>query len=208
MKKLIVIFQLLMLVLVVPAQAQNQKKDFRKDFEAFKKKAKKEYADFRKQALAEYTKFVREAWEEFGAEPPVAIPEEEKVEPMVVPGYEEETAGFFSKLFGGDDKKDKKAQKEKEKKEGCIHNWEYTSTRRRRKKRKRWPSVRSRIRYFLWKPLCQLPLPPVSSLSPWQRLNRPAILILTISSMSSAQSVRFAWATIAVSLFLVFLATR
>ena len=79
MKKLIVIFQLLMLVLVVPAQAQNQKKDFRKDFEAFKKKAKKEYADFRKQALAEYTKFVREAWEEFGAEPPVAIPEEEKV---------------------------------------------------------------------------------------------------------------------------------
>ena len=48
MKKLIVIFQLLMLVLVVPAQAQNQKKDFRKDFEAFKKKAKKEYADFRK----------------------------------------------------------------------------------------------------------------------------------------------------------------
>ena len=117
MKKLIVIFQLLMLVLVVPAQAQNQKKDFRKDFEAFKKKAKKEYADFRKQALAEYTKFVREAWEEFGAEPPVAIPEEEKVEPMVVPGYEEETAGFFSKLFGGGDKKDKKAQKEKEKQE-------------------------------------------------------------------------------------------
>ena len=117
MKKLIVIFQLLMLVLVVPAQAQNQKKDFRKDFEAFKKKAKKEYADFRKQALAEYTKFVREAWEEFGAEPPVAIPEEEKVEPMVVPGYEEETAGFFSKLFGGGDKKDKKALKEKEKQE-------------------------------------------------------------------------------------------
>ena len=118
MKKLIVIFQLLMLVLVVPAQAQNQKKDFRKDFEAFKKKAKKEYADFRKQALAEYTKFVREAWEEFGAEPPVQIPEEEKVEPMVVPGYEEETAGFFSKLFGGGDKKDKKAQKVGEAGEG------------------------------------------------------------------------------------------
>ena len=42
MKKLIVIFQLLMLVLVVPAQAQNQKKDFRNDFEAFKKT--KDYA--------------------------------------------------------------------------------------------------------------------------------------------------------------------
>ena len=79
-------------------------------------KAKKEYADFRKQALAEYTKFVREAWEEFGAEPPVAIPEEEKVEPMVVPGYEEETAGFFSKLFGGGDKKDKKEKEKKKEK--------------------------------------------------------------------------------------------
>ena len=114
MKKLIVIFQLLMLVMVLPVQAQNQKKDFRKDFEAFKKKAKQEYADFRKQAFAEYTKFVREAWEEFGAEPPVQIPEEEKVEPMVAPGFEEETAGFFSKLFGGG-KKDKKEKEKKEK---------------------------------------------------------------------------------------------
>jgi hypothetical protein len=42
---------------------------------------------------------------------------------MVVPGYEEETAGFFSKLFGGGDKKKKdkkeakKAEKEKQKRE-------------------------------------------------------------------------------------------
>ena len=114
MKKYIVMIQLLMLVLALPAQAQKNK-DFRKDFDDFKKKAKKEYTDFRKQALAEYTQFVREAWEEFGAEPPVAIPEEEKVEPMVVPGYEEETAGFFSKLFGGgkDKKKDKKKEEKK-----------------------------------------------------------------------------------------------
>jgi DNA replication initiation complex subunit (GINS family) len=123
MKRYLIIFHVLMFVLVAPVQAQTQKKNFRKDFEDFKNKAKKEYSDFRKQAFAEYTKFVREAWEEFGAEPPVQIPEEEKVEPMVVPGYEEETAGFFSKLFGGGDKKKKdkkeakKAEKEKQKRE-------------------------------------------------------------------------------------------
>ncbi len=115
MKRYLIIFHVLMFVLVAPVQAQTQKKNFRKDFEDFKKKAKQEYADFRKQAFAEYTKFVREAWEEFGAEPPVQIPEEEKVEPMVVPGFEEETAGFFSKLFGGG-KKDKKEKEKKEKK--------------------------------------------------------------------------------------------
>ena len=114
MKRKIVIIQLLMLALVLPTQAQNT--NFRKDFEAFKNKAKKEYSDFRKQALAEYTKFVREAWEEFGAEPPVQIPDEEKVMPMVVEGYEEETASWFSKLFGGKKDPEKEAQKEAEKK--------------------------------------------------------------------------------------------
>ncbi len=114
MKRKIVIIQLLMLALVLPTQAQNT--NFRKDFEAFKNKAKKEYSDFRKQALAEYTKFVREAWEEFGAEPPVQIPKEEKVMPMVVEGYEEETASWFSKLFGGKKDPEKEAQKEAEKK--------------------------------------------------------------------------------------------
>jgi len=112
MKKIIAVLALLAVVLAAPAQ--KQKKDFRKEFEEFKNKAKKEYADFRKQALAEYTKFVREAWEEFGAEPPVQVPEEEKVEPMVVPGFEEETASWFSKLFGGkDDKKESKKEKKK-----------------------------------------------------------------------------------------------
>ena len=112
MKKIIAVLALLTVVLAAPAQ--KQKKDFRKEFEEFKNRAKKEYADFRKQALAEYTKFVREAWEEFGAEPPVQVPEEEKVEPMVVPGFEEETASWFSKLFGGkDDKKESKKEKKK-----------------------------------------------------------------------------------------------
>lgn len=120
MKRIIIILQLLMLVLTL--SAQTQKKDFRKDFENFKNKARKEYTDFRKQALKEYTKFVREAWEEFGAEPPVPVPEDEKVEPMVVPGYEEETASFFTKLLGIDKKDpqkeaDKKAKKEARKRE-------------------------------------------------------------------------------------------
>lgn len=109
-------------MLVLTLSAQTQKKDFRKDFENFKNKARKEYTDFRKQALKEYTKFVREAWEEFGAEPPVPVPEDEKVEPMVVPGYEEETASFFTKLLGIDKKDpqkeaDKKAKKEAKKRE-------------------------------------------------------------------------------------------
>lgn len=115
MKKLIIITQLLMLALALPVQAQN--KNFRKDFEDFKNKARKEYSDFRKKALAEYAQFVREAWEEFGAEPPVDIPKEEKVEPMVTPEFEEETASWFSKLFGFGKKDPQEEAAKKAKKE-------------------------------------------------------------------------------------------
>ncbi len=119
-----------MLVVAMSAQTQNNRqsydklkknktsgKNFRQDFENFKNKAKQEYTDFRKQAFAEYTKFVREAWEEFGAEPPVPIPEDDKVEPMVVPGFEEETASWFTKLLGIDDDDDEKAAKKARKAE-------------------------------------------------------------------------------------------
>ena len=133
MKKYIVILQILMLVLALPVQAQKpQKKDFRKDFEAFKNKAKQEYTDFRKKAFAEYLQFVREAWEEFGAEPPVQVPEEEKVEPMVVEGFEEETASWFSKLFGGKDKSDEEKAAEKKAKKAAK---EAAKAERKRKKR-------------------------------------------------------------------------
>lgn len=115
MKKLIIITQLLMLALALPVQAQN--KNFRKDFEDFKNKARREYSDFRKKALAEYAQFVREAWEEFGAEPPVDIPKEEKVEPMVTPEFEEETASWFSKLFGFGKKDPQEEAAKKAKKE-------------------------------------------------------------------------------------------
>ena len=115
MKKLIIITQLLMLAIALPVQAQN--KNFRKDFEDFKNKARKEYSDFRKKALAEYAQFVREAWEEFGAEPPVDIPKEEKVEPMVTPEFEEETASWFSKLFGFGKKDPQEEAAKKAKKE-------------------------------------------------------------------------------------------
>ena len=114
-------------------QAQKpQKKDFRKDFEAFKNKAKQEYTDFRKKAFAEYLQFVREAWEEFGAEPPVQVPEDEKVEPMVVEGFEEETASWFSKLFGGKDKSDEEKAAEKKAKKAAK---EAAKAERKRKKR-------------------------------------------------------------------------
>ncbi|MBQ8706178.1 MAG: hypothetical protein IJ548_07780 [Paludibacteraceae bacterium] len=115
MKRNIIIIQLLMLVLALPVQAQN--KNFRQDFEAFKNKAKKEYADFRKKALAEYAQFVREAWEEFGAEPPVEVPKEEKVMPMVTPEFEDETASWFTKLFGLDKKDPQKEAERKARKE-------------------------------------------------------------------------------------------
>ncbi len=115
MKRKYFIIQLLMLAMVLPTQAQN--KNFRQDFEAFKNKAKKEYADFRKKALAEYAQFVREAWEEFGAEPPVEIPEEEKVMPMTTPEFEDETASWFTKLLGLEKKDPQKEAEKKAKKE-------------------------------------------------------------------------------------------
>jgi len=159
MKKYIVILQILMLVLALPVQAQKtQKKDFRKDFEAFKNKAKKEYTDFRKKAFAEYTKFVREAWEEFGAEPPVQIPEEEKVEPVVVEGFEEETASWFSKLFGGKDKSDEEKAAEKKAKEAK----KAAKAERKRKKREQ-SNVNIQVQQVVEAP--KAPLPQAKPLS-------------------------------------------
>jgi hypothetical protein len=107
--KRIVILQLLVLSVALTASAQGSK-NFREDFDAFKKKAKQEYTDFRKQALSEYAEFVRQAWKEYGAEPPRHLPEIKEVEPMVVPYAQETTNSWFSKLFGKRKKKDDKAK--------------------------------------------------------------------------------------------------
>ena len=54
------ILQLLVLLVAATATAQGNK-NFRDDFDKFKKKARQEYSDFRKQCLAEYAEFVRTA---------------------------------------------------------------------------------------------------------------------------------------------------
>ncbi len=100
------ILQLLVLLVAATATAQGNK-NFRDDFDKFKKKARQEYSDFRKQCLAEYAEFVRTAWKEYGAEPPKPAPQIKEVEPMLVPHADAETASWFSKLFKRKKKKDK-----------------------------------------------------------------------------------------------------
>lgn len=78
---------------------KDKKRSFRDDYEEFKNKALQEYTAFRKKALQDYAKFVRDAWQEFGAEPPIPVPQEEEIAPMVVPGSEAETASWFGDLF-------------------------------------------------------------------------------------------------------------
>ncbi|MBQ9205037.1 MAG: hypothetical protein IJ155_12450 [Prevotella sp.] len=111
-----VILQLLVLFAASTAMAQGNK-NFREDFEAFKKGAKQEYSDFRKKALAEYAEYVRQAWKEYGAEPPREMPQVKEVEPMLVPDADEKTESWFSKIFGkrknADKDKDKKAKDKK-----------------------------------------------------------------------------------------------
>ena len=97
----------------VPDQ-KKESKDFRADFDSFKKNARREYDDFRKKAFKEYREFVRQAWKEFGVEKPIEQPEEPEVEPMLVPGADDETSSWFSKLFR---KKDKSKNQQKEKAE-------------------------------------------------------------------------------------------
>ena len=102
----------------VPDQ-KKESKNFRADFDSFKKKARREYDDFRKKAFKEYREFVRQAWKEYGVEKPIEQPEEEEVEPMLVPGADEETASWFSKLFR---KKNKSKKQQKEKAENEKNN--------------------------------------------------------------------------------------
>ena len=100
----------------VPGQ-KKQTNNFRSSFDDFKKNARKEYDDFRKKAFKEYREFVRQAWKEYGVEEPIAQPEEQEVEPMLVPDADQETASWFSKLFRKKDKsKDKEDKKQKEEK--------------------------------------------------------------------------------------------
>lgn len=102
----------------VPGQ-KKEGKDFRADFDSFKKKARREYDDFRKKAFKEYREFVRQAWKEFGVEKPIEQPEEYEVDPMLVPDADEETASWFSKLFRKKNKS-KKQQKENAQQDNSV----------------------------------------------------------------------------------------
>ena len=93
--------------------SKQGKRDFRDEFEKFKKQTRKDYDDFRKKCLADYAKFVREAWKEFGAEPPIPVPEEPKVKPMLAPHADAQTASWFSRLFGKKSKSEKNAKAER-----------------------------------------------------------------------------------------------
>ena len=86
-------------LLAVCQQTACAQGSFRDDFDKFTKRAHEEYEQFRKQAFLEYTEFVREAWKEFGAEPPVPVPEEVKVQPVLAPDADAETASWFTKLI-------------------------------------------------------------------------------------------------------------
>lgn len=72
---------------------------FVQDYYKFKMEALKEYNDFRKKALSEYAAFVRSAWKQYGAEPPVEMPKEQEVEPVLVPDADQDTESWFSNLF-------------------------------------------------------------------------------------------------------------
>ena len=89
----------LLAMLATAAYAQDDNDDFSKGFAEARKQMYQEYNDFRKQALKEYSDFVRKAWKNYNANPAVPVPEEEKVEPMLAPGADEQTASWFGKLF-------------------------------------------------------------------------------------------------------------
>lgn len=99
----------LLAMMATAAYAQDDNDDFSKGFAEARKQMYQEYNDFRKQALKEYSDFVRKAWKNYNANPAVPVPEEEKVEPMLAPGADEQTASWFGKLF----KKKKKDEKDK-----------------------------------------------------------------------------------------------
>lgn len=94
---------------------QNKEKSFSDDYNSFVNDAKKEYNDFRKKAFKEYTDFVRQAWKEYGVEPPIEQPEEQEVEPILVPDADIETASWFSKLFRRKNKADERSLDNKNK---------------------------------------------------------------------------------------------
>ena len=81
-------------------------------FAAERQKMYENFNKFRQEALKNYADYVRKAWKDYKANPAVEAPKDEMVKPQFAPGAEEQTASWFSKLFGLDKRKARKAQKQ------------------------------------------------------------------------------------------------
>lgn len=68
----------------VATVAPKPQNPFASQFNQFRKGVRKEFDDFRKKCNKEYNDFVRQAWEQFGAEPPKRMPDQPRVEPVIL----------------------------------------------------------------------------------------------------------------------------
>ena len=98
MKRYFVLLLITLTPFLLPAQ-NDDSDDAKGDFDSYraslienfygsKEKIVTEFDDFRSKAIAEYVEFVRQAWSEFNSEPPVPVPDEVPVPPVVIPEEE------------------------------------------------------------------------------------------------------------------------
>lgn len=90
---------LLLMMTIASSMAYGQGKNWRDDFDKFKKENITEFQDFRRQAFEKYRDFVRQAWTEFKGEPPRQIPKEEEVLPVLSRDVDIATESWFSDLL-------------------------------------------------------------------------------------------------------------
>lgn len=74
----------------VATVAPKSRNPFASQFNQFRQEVRKDFDDFRKKCNKEYNDFVRQAWEQFGAEPPKRMPEQPRVEPVILKEAEPE----------------------------------------------------------------------------------------------------------------------
>lgn len=98
MKRYFVLLLITLTPFLLPAQ-NDDSDDAKGDFDSYraslienfygsKEKIVTEFDDFRSKAIAEYVEFVRRAWREFKSEPPLPVPDEVPVPPVVIPEEE------------------------------------------------------------------------------------------------------------------------
>lgn len=98
MKRYFVLLLITLTPFLLPAQ-NDDSDDAKGDFDSYraslienfygsKEKIVTEFDDFRSKAIAEYVEFVRQAWREFKSEPPLPVPDEVPVPPVVIPEEE------------------------------------------------------------------------------------------------------------------------